>query len=236
MAEAKTTSRNGVPPLELINNSSDSSDWETVDSRNENANNRDPSPESGIDINSRGTTGITENETTMVSESTDRTVIPPNQLFNFDLTNPDEVVKMLESVNLSDEDTDVLLQEAYNVNMKLKEILRRQEKSGGKLKPSDVATIKGSKVVVSGPSKESTSKSRPDSASKRSQFTKAAPLPPISNGSTPSSNMRIPSAVYSAKLSRPVPPPSGHKRTSFSSQDKRMGSRNPSATTMVNII
>jgi hypothetical protein len=113
MAEAKTTSRNGVPPLELINNSSDSSDWETVDSRNENANDRDASPESGIDINSRGTTGITENETTMVSESTDRTVIPPNQMFNFDLTNPDEVVKLLESVNLTDEDTDVLLQEAY---------------------------------------------------------------------------------------------------------------------------
>jgi hypothetical protein len=43
----------------------------------------------------------------MVSESTDRTVIPPNQMFNFDLTNPDEVVKMLESVNLTDEDTDV---------------------------------------------------------------------------------------------------------------------------------
>jgi hypothetical protein len=234
MAEAKTTSRNGVPPLELINNSSDSSDWETVDSRNENANDRDASPESGIDINSRGTTGITENETTMVSESTDRTVIPPNQMFNFDLTNPDEVVKLLESVNLTDEDTDVLLQEAYNVNMKLKEILRRQEKSGGKLKASDVATIKGSNVVVSGPSKDS--KSRPDSASKRSQFTKATPLPPISNGSTPNSNMRIPSAVYSAKLSRPVPPPSGQKRTSFSSQDKRMGSRNPSATTMVNII
>lgn len=234
MAEAKTTSRNGVPPLELINNSPDSSEWETIDSRNENANARDASPESGIDINSRGTTGITENETTMVSESTDRTVIPPNQMFNFDLTNPDEVVKMLESVNLSDEDTDVLLQEAYNVNMKLKEILRRQEKSGGKLKASDVAAIKGSKVVVSGPSKESPSKSRPDSAGKRSQFTKATPLPPISNGSTP--NMRIPSAVYSAKLTRPVPPPSGQKRTSFSSQDKRMGSRNPSATTMVNII
>jgi hypothetical protein len=43
--------------------------------------------------------------------------------------------------------------------------------------------------------------------------------------------MRIPSAVYSAKLSRPVPPPSGQKRTSFSSQDKRMGSRNPCKTT-----
>jgi hypothetical protein len=40
-------------------------------------------------------------------------------MFNFDLTNPDEVVKMLESVNLTDEDTDVLLQEAEPRFLKL---------------------------------------------------------------------------------------------------------------------
>ncbi|XP_052098565.1 uncharacterized protein LOC127733259 isoform X2 [Mytilus californianus] len=236
---SKNTSNPPVPPLELINDSPDSSDGETEkqDSRTdnlENPSNRDISPESGIDLASRGTTGITEDsEETMISEETDRTIIPPNELFNFDLTNPDDVMKMLENVNLSDEDTDVLLQEAYNVNMKLKEILRRQEQAGGKMNQADIAKLKGSNtVVVPGPGKKGSSSNSRAGSAKRSQFAKAEPLPPISNGPTPSSNMRIPSAVYSAKLHRAPAPPSAsqsQKRLALSSQDKRMGSRNPSA-------
>ncbi|XP_046574382.1 uncharacterized protein LOC124282441 [Haliotis rubra] len=45
----------------------------------------------------------------------------------FSLTDPDALLKQLESVDLTEEDTEELLHEAYKVNMKLKEMLRRQE-------------------------------------------------------------------------------------------------------------
>lgn len=245
MSSSRNSLKPIIPPLELIKDSPDSSDEEAITEQpqaendvgireNENHNNRDMSPESGIDLASRGNTGMTDDENTVMS--TERTVIPPNELFNFDLTDPDEVVNMLENVDLSEEDTEVLLQEAYNVNMKLKEILRRKEKGEN----IDPATLKRSNIVVvpGASKKDSVPNSRSNSAKQRGgQFSKAQPLPPISNG--PSPNLRIPSAVYSAKLQRPVPPPSGassnasQKRSAFSSVERKPGSRNPSAA-MVN--
>ena len=46
---------------------------------------------------------------------------------DIDLANPDRVLQMLETVDLSEEDTELLLQEAYKMNKQLKEILRHQE-------------------------------------------------------------------------------------------------------------
>ncbi|WAR00445.1 hypothetical protein MAR_024817 [Mya arenaria] len=44
-----------------------------------------------------------------------------------DLSNPDSVIHMLENCDLTEEDTENLLQEAYSMNRKLKEMLRRQD-------------------------------------------------------------------------------------------------------------
>ncbi|ESP00667.1 hypothetical protein LOTGIDRAFT_157954 [Lottia gigantea] len=44
-----------------------------------------------------------------------------------DLADPDTLIEKLETVELTEEDTEELLHEAYKVNKKLKEILRRQE-------------------------------------------------------------------------------------------------------------
>jgi len=45
----------------------------------------------------------------------------------FDPSDPDSVIHMLETCDLTEEDTETLLQEAYSMNRKLKEMLRRQE-------------------------------------------------------------------------------------------------------------
>lgn len=50
-----------------------------------------------------------------------------NPDMQLDLADPESVIRMLETVDLTDEDTEGLLQEAYNMNRKLKEMLRRQE-------------------------------------------------------------------------------------------------------------
>lgn len=241
MSSSRNSLKPIIPPLDLIKDSPDSSDDESKSGQknnnvqngeNENDNNREISPESGIDLASRGNTAFVGDEGTVMS--TERTVIPPNELFNFDLTDPEEVVHMLETVDLSEEDTDVLLQEAYSVNMKLKEILRRKEK-GENIDPS---SLRPNVVVVPGASKkDSMSNSRNNSGKQRGQFSKAQPLPPISNGSSP--NLRVSSAVYSAKLQRPAPPPSGvssnssQKRSAYSSVDRKPGSRNPSAAMVI---
>ncbi|KAL5004987.1 hypothetical protein ScPMuIL_018443 [Solemya velum] len=52
------------------------------------------------------------------------------QKLQLDLADPETLIHMLNNVNLTEDDTEELLQEAYNVNRKLKEILRRQEVGG----------------------------------------------------------------------------------------------------------
>ncbi|CAH1797478.1 unnamed protein product [Owenia fusiformis] len=53
---------------------------------------------------------------------------------DIDLTNPEAVLKALELANLTEEETDILLQEAYEINARLKmqlEIQERSESSNG---------------------------------------------------------------------------------------------------------
>ncbi|XP_071103773.1 uncharacterized protein [Haliotis cracherodii] len=58
---------------------------------------------------------------------TDATTDDEKKEATFSLTDPDALLEQLESVELTEEDTEELLHEAYKVNMKLKEMLRRQE-------------------------------------------------------------------------------------------------------------
>ncbi|KAK3097839.1 hypothetical protein FSP39_013689 [Pinctada imbricata] len=137
--------------------------------------------------------------------------VPPSSLFNFNLADPDEITHMLETVDLTDEDTDVLLQEAYSINKKLKEILRRREE-GIELDPSEEALLQGQTVVVvPGSALEPRSSTADASASRDPAFSKKEALPPIK--SSDNEGARVASAIYSAKLGRrPVPPSSGMVR------------------------
>ncbi|XP_046350735.1 uncharacterized protein LOC124131493 [Haliotis rufescens] len=58
---------------------------------------------------------------------TDATTDDEKKEATFSLTDPEALLEQLESVELTEEDTEELLHEAYKVNMKLKEMLRRQE-------------------------------------------------------------------------------------------------------------
>lgn len=163
------------------------------------------SPESGVVLET-GVTDVTQAEHSDGTDSPEASPTQPNKLMSFDLTNPEEIIRMLETVELTDEETDALLYEAYNVNSKLKEALRRKEKLGGDYDPS---VINGS--VVMAPENMSNSPpydSRAASGKSRDDFPQKAPLPPIA-----SSNRNNPNGgVYSAKLRRPVPPPSSISR------------------------
>jgi len=216
-------------------------DDETDTPRRLNTNREEPvSPESGIVLDTNGTNMTAQTENTAVSErkevtdglTTDR-YVTPNEMFTFDLTNPDEVMQLLETVDLTDEDTEVLLNEAYSVNRKLKEMLRQKE-SGD---TNNQTTLSNGEAVIVVPGKSfgpgQRGSSSTNSSGKRSTgsgikrqsrggssnsnargdkvdtFTKNAPLPPIkdtlSPGQPTSSQQRIPSAIYSAKLRRPAP-------------------------------
>ncbi|KAL3866118.1 hypothetical protein ACJMK2_043450 [Sinanodonta woodiana] len=96
----------------------------------------------------------------------------------FDLTDPEQLLKMLETVELSEEDTDVLLQEAYKVNKKLKECLRRQEidEHVHHHHPPRKPSGKSSSSNASSKSRDSSA----SSAKSKSSFSRASVLPPIS--------------------------------------------------------
>lgn len=184
------------------------------------------SPESGIDLESHATdlTAKGDENTFIANEGVDSTSsVKPNEMFQFDLTNPEEVMRMLESVHLSEEDTDVLLQEAYNVNRKLRMILQKKEEEQ-EFSSAENALVKGPSVVmVPGTSLQSRANSNtrtmpPQSrvassstSSRETLFAKNAPLPPIKDPTKPvarpsGSTGGIPSTIYSAKLRRPAPP------------------------------
>ncbi|XP_060083116.1 uncharacterized protein LOC132562392 [Ylistrum balloti] len=163
------------------------------------------SPESGIELESRGTDlTVKDDEKTFIADevSESSAAVKPNEMFQFDLTNPDEVMRMLESVELSEEDTDVLLQEAYNVNRKLRMILQKKDQDK-EFNPAEASLVNGSSVImVPGSAVQSRassntrtiSNSRANSntrtmssqgrvasgtSSRENLFAKNAPLPPI---------------------------------------------------------
>lgn len=119
-----------------------------------------------------------------------------NADLKLDLTDPESVIQMLETVDLTEEDTEGLLQEAYNMNRKLKEMLRRQEMealasgaTGSKSKPK--AKLKPKQAHDS--STSSTNSSEPGSRG-GSAFGARKILPPISGEKEKS--------VYAIKLKR----------------------------------
>ena len=89
---------------------------------------------------------------------------------DIDMSDPDRVLQMLETVDLSEEDTELLLQEAYKMNRKLKEMLRHQESTSC---PPDIQRQKMKRDKIS--PAPSHSGSRSESAT----FSASKPLPPI---------------------------------------------------------
>ena len=49
------------------------------------------------------------------------------EMLQFSLTDPDHLLKQLDSADLNDEETEVLLSEAMKLNAHLKDVLRRQQ-------------------------------------------------------------------------------------------------------------
>ncbi|KAK3578290.1 hypothetical protein CHS0354_010494 [Potamilus streckersoni] len=132
--------------------------------------------------------GRSEKYSSIQDDRTRETNIPISK--EFDLTDPEQLLKMLETVELSEEDTDVLLQEAYKVNKKLKECLRRQEMD---------EHVHDHHHPPRKPSGKSffTASSSASSAKSKSPFSRASVLPPISVA-----RQQVINDLYTEKLGR----------------------------------
>ena len=107
---------------------------------------------------------------------------------DIDLSDPDKVLQLLETVDLSEEDTELLLQEAYKMNRKLKEILRHQETTSC---PPDIQRQK-TKSRLNKQKQSTASPSHSGSRSESGTFSASKkPLPPIHT-----------SDIYTLKLKR----------------------------------
>lgn len=129
----------------------------------------------------RGATGLTRNKPSN------------NHNIQLDLADPESVIHMLETVDLTEEDTEGLLQEAYNMNRKLKEMLRRQENGAS---PSIGSKSKSNGKAKSKPrqSQDTSSNSSESGSRVGSAFGARKILPPISQEKETS--------VYAIKLKR----------------------------------
>lgn len=111
---------------------------------------------------------------------------------DIDLADPDRVLQMLETVDLSEEDTEFLLQEAYKMNRKLKDMLKHQESSnqqpGSQSCPPD---IQRQKIKLKKDKGASASPSHAGPRAESGTFSANKPLPPISS-----------SDIYAIKLRR----------------------------------
>jgi hypothetical protein len=76
-----------------------------------------------------------KNDTDSTNEPNCGKISPTSYTEELDLTDPNSVINMLENVDLTEEDTEDLLQEAYKMNRKLKEMLRRQDDESSDSKP-----------------------------------------------------------------------------------------------------
>lgn len=115
-----------------------------------------------------------------------------------DLTDPNSVIQMLENVDLTEEDTEDLLQEAYSMNRKLKEMLRRQEMESSSPKPKLKSRSKSNadSYFSNGHGSSPGSASSAGTNSRNgSSFGIKKVLPPISHGEKETS-------VYTIKLRR----------------------------------
>lgn len=123
---------------------------------------------------------------------------PRSYTGELDLTDPESVIQMLENVDLTEEDTEDLLQEAYNMNRKLKEMLRRQEMESGTSKPKLKSRSKSnveSHLFNGQGSSSSTASSSSTNSRNGSSFGIRKVLPPINHGERETS-------VYAIKLRR----------------------------------
>ncbi|KAL4227478.1 hypothetical protein ACF0H5_012922 [Mactra antiquata] len=81
----------------------------------------------GVNNKSEHSDGHNKDKSNDAHPHPERSQSPGKEL---DLADPDSVIHMLETCDLTEEDTEDLLQEAYNMNRKLKEMLRRKEMEG----------------------------------------------------------------------------------------------------------
>lgn len=146
------------------------------------------------DINKEQIDNKTETEMSAVPNGDDKTSAQSGFTGELDLADPDSVIHMLENVDLTEEDTENLLQEAYNMNRKLKEMLRHQELDSKSSKPKLKSKLKSSKISMGGNSHNSASSSG-DNSRIGSSFAIRKVLPPIHAGENETS-------VYAIKLRR----------------------------------
>ena len=107
---------------------------------------------------------------------------------DIDLSDPEKVLQLLETVDLSEEDTELLLQEAYKMNRQLKEMLRHQETTSC---PPDIQRQK-TQSRLNKQKQSMASASQPGSRSVSGTFSASKkPLPPIHT-----------SDIYTLKLKR----------------------------------
>ncbi|XP_045189911.2 uncharacterized protein LOC123547131 [Mercenaria mercenaria] len=125
-------------------------------------------------------------------------ISPNSYTQELDLTDPKSVIDMLENVDLTEEDTEDLLQEAYKMNRKLKEMLRRQDEQASdskpKLKSKSKSFVESRSVNGQGSMTSSATSSR-DNSRMGSSFGIRKVLPPINAGERETS-------VYAVKLRR----------------------------------
>lgn len=149
--------------------------------------------------NSKALHGDINNE--QIDNKTEMSALPNNGCDNvgpqtgftgeLDLADPDSVIHMLENVDLTEEDTENLLTEAYKMNRKLKEMLRHQEMDSKSSKPKLKSKLK-SKI---GANSNNSASSSGDNSRMGSSFAIRQVLPPIHAGENETS-------VYAIKLKR----------------------------------
>ena len=140
----------------------------------------------------------TENDSTSKKTNDFGKISPTSYTEEIDLTDPNSVINMLENVDLTEEDTEDLLQEAYKMNRKLKEMLRRQDIDSAESKPKMKSRSKSNMESRSMNGKGSASSSAMSSTQgsrNGSSFGIRKVLPPISAGEKDTS-------VYAIKLRR----------------------------------
>lgn len=145
---------------------------------------------------------IGNGEQSTLKSSTDETApgrtSPKSYTGELDLTDPNSVIHMLENVDLTEEDTEDLLQEAYSMNRKLKEMLRRQEMESSSPKPKSKSRSKSNadSYFSNGHGSSPGSASSASTKSRNgSSFGIKKVLPPINHGERETS-------VYTIKLRR----------------------------------
>lgn len=136
---------------------------------------------------------------------------------NIDLADPENVIHMLETVDLTEEDTEILLQEAYSMNKKLKKILRSQEMADTMSKKAKNKSLKKSPSSGQENTRSSNTASRRTHEGGTFSAQRPLTLPPITSDGEPAN-------VYAVNLKRTQTTLPDTKKLATDSASMRLGS------------